>query len=59
MSVAVLTGGPATVVPVGKTAAGLPVGIQILGPYLEDATPIRFAGLLAGETGGFTPPPGY
>jgi amidase len=59
MSVAVLTGGPATVVPVGKTAAGLPVGIQILGPYLEDATPIRFAALLAGETGGFTPPPRY
>ena len=59
MSVAILTGCPATVAPAGKTAAGLPVGIQIVGPYLEDATPIRLAALLAKENGGFTPPPGY
>ena len=59
MSIAVLTGCPATVAPAGKTASGLPVGIQILGPYLEDATPIRLADLLAKENGGFTPPPGY
>ena len=59
MSVANLTGLPATVAPAGKTATGLPVGIQILGPYLEDATPIRLASLLAIENGGFTPPPGY
>ncbi len=59
MSVAALTGCPATVAPAGKTAKGLPVGIQILGPYLEDATPIRLAGLLAKENGGFTPPQGY
>ena len=54
-----LTGCPATAAPIGKTAQGLPVGIQIMGPYLEDATPIRFAALLAREIGGFTPPPGY
>ena len=59
MSVANLTGCPATVAPAGKTANGLPVGIQILGPYLEDATPIRLASLLAKENGGFTPPSGY
>jgi amidase len=59
MSVAILTGCPATVAPAGKTAKGLPVGIQILGPYLEDATPIRLASLLANENGGFTPPQGY
>lgn len=59
MSVAILTGCPATVAPAGKTAKGLPVGIQILGPYLEDATPIRLASLLAKENGGFSPPPGY
>ena len=29
---------PATVVPVGRTAGGLPVGVQIVGPYLEDRT---------------------
>lgn len=59
MSLAILTGCPATVAPAGKTRGGLPVGIQILGPYLEDATPIHVAALLAKENGGFTPPPGY
>jgi amidase len=58
-SVATMTGCPATVAPAGKTLNGLPVGIQIMGPYLEDATPIRLAGLLARENGGFTPPTGY
>jgi amidase len=56
---ATFTGLPATVAPVGATAAGLPVGIQILGPYLEDATPIDFAARLAEVVGGFRPPPGY
>jgi amidase len=59
MGLANLTGLPATVAQAGRTAKGLPVGIQILGPYLEDATPIRLAALLAREHGGFTPPPGY
>jgi len=56
---ATLTGSPATVAPIGQTKAGLPVGIQIMGPYWEDTTPIIFAGLLAEELGGFTTPPGY
>jgi amidase len=34
---------PATIAPIGKTSGGLPVGIQIIGPYLEDLTPIQFA----------------
>jgi amidase len=59
MSLAILTGCPATVAPAGKTRQGLPVGLQIVGPFLEDATPIRVASLLAKENGGFTPPPGY
>jgi len=54
-----LTGQPATVAPVGLTSAGLPVGVQIMGPYLEDATPIDVAAHLAEVTGGFRPPPGY
>ncbi len=54
-----LTGCPATSAPIGRTAAGLPVNIQIMGPYQEDATPIAFAGLMAQELGGFVPPPGY
>jgi amidase len=59
ISFATLTGLPATTAPVGRTASGLPVGIQIMGPYLEDATPIDIAGKLADLVGGFTPPPGY
>jgi len=34
---------PATVVPVGLTAQGLPVGIQVIGPYLEDRTALAAA----------------
>src|SRR5262249_22324483 len=47
IAMATLTGCPATVAPVGRTAAGLPVGLQIMGPYIEDATPIEFARLMA------------
>src|ERR1700728_185959 len=36
---ATLTGMPAVSAPVGLTASGLPVGLQIMGPYLEDPTP--------------------
>jgi amidase len=59
ISFATVTGLPATSAPVGRTAGGLPVGIQILGPYLEDATPIDIAGKLTDVVGGFAPPPGY
>lgn len=57
ISFATLTGGPATVAPVGRTKSGLPVGIQILGPYMEDATPIDIAARMADLTGGFVAPP--
>ena len=51
---------PATVAPLGRTKSdGLPFGVQIVGPCLEDRTTIAFAGLLEREFGGFTPPPGY
>jgi amidase len=50
---------PATAAPVGLSSAGLPVGIQIIGPEGEDPTTIEFARLLAAEIGGFVPPPGY
>jgi amidase len=56
---ATLTGCPATVAPAGRTRAGLPVGIQIMGPFLEDGTPIEFARLMADVVGGFIPPKGY
>jgi amidase len=54
---ATLSGNPATVCPIGRTPEGLPCGIQILGPFLEDATSIDIAGRIAELTGGFVPPP--
>jgi amidase len=50
---------PATVAPIGLASDGLPVGIQIIGPFLGDHTTIRFAELLTEIRGGFQPPPGY
>jgi amidase len=50
---------PATVVPVGRTAQGLPVGIQIVGPYLEDRTTLAVARCIEELLGGFMPPPGF
>jgi amidase len=58
-SVATLAGQPATAFPAGLTRGGLPIGLQAIGPYLEDRTPIRFAGLVGNEMGGFTRPRGY
>ena len=57
ISYATLTGNPATTMPVGRTRRGLPVGLQIVGPYLEDATPIDLAARIADVVGGFVPPP--
>jgi Asp-tRNA(Asn)/Glu-tRNA(Gln) amidotransferase A subunit family amidase len=43
------------------TLSSLPIGLQAIGPYLEDRTPIRFAALVAAELGisGCHIPPGY
>ncbi len=50
---------PATAMPVGLTRAGLPYGLQVIGPYLEDRTTLAFAALAEREFGGFRPPPGF
>ncbi len=50
---------PATVAPAGLASDGLPVGVQIVGPYLEDHTPIHVAKLMEDVIGGFAPPPGF
>src|SRR5581483_5997817 len=48
---------PATAVPVGRSAAGLPIGAQVIGGHGEDRTTLAFAGLVEEVLGGFTPPP--
>ena len=54
---ATLPGLPATAVPIDRSETGLPIGVQIIGPYLEDRTTIAFAEFLEREFGGFAPPP--
>ena len=43
---------PATVVPVGIDDDGLPIGVQIVGPYLHDRTTLQAARLIADLCGG-------
>ncbi len=47
---------PSTVAPIAMSKNGLPIGVQIIGPYLEDRTTIHFARLLEREFGGFVKP---
>ncbi|MFK7965173.1 MAG: amidase family protein [Burkholderiaceae bacterium] len=53
-----LPGLPSTAFPVGKDPDGLPIGLQAIGPYLEDHTPLHFLECLeqAGISN-FSPPP--
>jgi len=55
--IATLPGLPATAIPIGFSPEGLPVGVQIVGPWLEDRTPLKLAELIEREFGGFAPPP--
>jgi amidase len=57
VSHAALPGLPAAVAPIGRTAGGLPVGVQIIGPLFEDDTAVTFAGLLAELVGDVGTPP--
>jgi hypothetical protein len=51
-AVATSTGLPATVAPIGHSESGLPIGVQIIGGYLQDHTTIAFAGLIEHAFGG-------
>ena len=55
--IATLPGLPSTAIPLGLSTEGLPLGVQIVGPFLEDRTPLKLAELIEREFGGFTPPP--
>jgi amidase len=50
---------PVAVPPIGRTYAGLPVGIQVVAPYLRDRDAVHAAGLIAEVVGGYEPPPGF
>lgn len=56
-AVATLNGLPATIAPIAHPESDLPIGVQIIGGYLDDHTTIAFAGLIERAFGGFTPPP--
>jgi amidase len=50
---------PSVVIPIGRTAAGLPVGMQVVAPWYHDRRAIRAAQLMAEVLGGYVPPPGF
>ena len=50
---------PSTVVPVGFTADGRPVGVQVVADFLQDRTALTVAARISEVLGGFRPPPGY
>lgn len=50
---------PATSTPLGPNRNGLPVGVQVVGPYLADRRTIDFALKLRQVIGGFARPPGF
>ncbi len=51
-------GFPVGVPPVGRTADNLPVGIQVVTPFLRDRDAVALAGLIADVAGGYDVPPG-
>lgn len=50
---------PSTVIPLGTGPSGLPIGVQIVGPHLEDRSCLAFATHLDQIMNGFAVPPGY
>jgi amidase len=58
-AVSAVGGLPSTAMPIGLSPRGLPIGVQVVGPYLEDRTTLGFAQLAEREFGGFTPPPQF
>ena len=51
---------PSAVPPIGRTAAGLPVGIQVVSPMYRDREAIQLAGILGDlSAGGYQVPPGF
>lgn len=58
-SLATVGGLPSTVIPIGRTDSGLPVGLQVIGPSLEDRTSLDVARHIDAVLGEFRHPPGF
>jgi amidase len=54
-----VVGLPSAVVPIGRTDVGLPVGMQVVAPYLHDRRAVRAAQLVSEAIGGYRVPPGF
>ncbi|MDQ1424211.1 MAG: amidase [Acidimicrobiaceae bacterium] len=53
-----IVGLPSAVPPLPRTTDGLPVGVQVVTPFLHDRSAVRLAGLIADASGGgYEPPP--
>ncbi|MGF1596736.1 MAG: amidase [Acidimicrobiales bacterium] len=50
---------PVTVVPIGRHSSGLPIGMQVVGPFLEDTTALAAASVVEELIGGTATPPGW
>lgn len=53
------SGHPAIAIPLGLGQDGLPVGVQVVGPYRSEPDLIRFASLIAESSPGFVQPDAY
>jgi amidase len=51
-----LTGNPALVMPLGRSQDGLPIGLQVVGPYWSEPELIHFGKQLVPLTPGYQPP---
>ena len=59
LSIASLPYLPATTIPLGLNASGLPVGAEVVGPEFSDHRCIQIAHLIEQEFGGCARPPGF
>jgi len=54
-----LTGNPVVVLPLARSAGGLPIGVQLVGRRWGEMGLLALAASVAQLTGPFTPPPGF
>ncbi len=50
---------PATALPIAMHSSGLPIGMQVVGPFLEDHTALAVASIVEDVGGGTPRPPAY